>query len=205
VTRLFDDFAPTFERRLVDELDYRVPEALREAVTPHVCESAARSLDVLDLGCGTGLVGRQFRDLACRLVGVDLSQAMLAAAGSNGIYDELVGDDVVEYLSKTDSCFDLILAADLFIYIGDLELLFSAAAKALRPGGFLAFSIETTEARPFMLRRTRRYAHSLAYIYELAERHSLEVIESRPTAIRRGNTGVVEGHVIVLRREAGKP
>lgn len=203
VTRLFDDFAPTFERRLVEELEYRVPEALREAVSPHVWESSARSLDVLDLGCGTGLVGRQFRDLAARLVGVDLSTAMIAAARSTGVYDELVCDDVVEYMLTLDSSFDLILAADLFIYIGDLGAFFDAAAKALRPRGLLAFSIETIEGRPFMLRRSRRYAHSLDYVSELAVRHSMQVLECRPTAIRRGDGGAVEGHVIVLRREAG--
>ncbi len=199
VTRLFDDFAPTFERRLLEDLDYRVPEVLREAVMPHFPESAARSLDVLDLGCGTGLLGRQFRDLAARLVGVDLSTAMIATARSTGVYDELALGDVVEFMVKTAASFDLILAADLFIYIGDLEELFSAAAKALRPRGLLAFSIETIEGRPYALRRTRRYAHSLGYISELAQRHSMHMLESRPTDIRRGDRGAVEGHMIVLR------
>jgi predicted TPR repeat methyltransferase len=200
VTRLFDDFAPTFERRLVEELDYRVPKALREAVAPHLSESVAPSLDVLDLGCGTGLVGRRFRDVAARLVGVDLSQGMLAAAGSLGVYDELVHDDVVEYMTKTDSRFDLVLAADLFIYIGQLEPFFAAATKALNSGGLLAFSIEAIEGRPFSLRRTRRYAHSLSYIMELAGRHSMQLLESKPTAIRRGDGGDVAGHVVVVRR-----
>jgi predicted TPR repeat methyltransferase len=204
VTRLFDDFAPTFERRLVEELEYRVPEELRAVVAPHLPGSPERSFDVLDLGCGTGLVGRKFRDLAARLAGVDLSTAMIATARSAGIYDELVCDDVVEYMANADSSFDLILAADLFIYIGDLEPFFSAAAKALRPRGLLAFSIETIEGLPYTLRRTRRYVHSLRYITELAARHSTQVLEARRTAIRRGDGGAVEGHVIVLRRHVAE-
>ncbi|HKD37167.1 MAG TPA: tetratricopeptide repeat protein [Pirellulales bacterium] len=200
VIRLFDDFAPTFERRLVEELEYHVPEALREAVAPHLAEPPGRSLEVLDLGCGTGLIGRQFRDVAARLVGVDLSQGMLAAAAATGIYDELICDDVVEYMAKTDSRFDVILAADLFIYIGDLQPFFIASAKALRAGGLLAFSIETISGSPYLLRRTRRYAHSLSYVTELADRYSMQVLESRPTAIRRGDGGSVAGHVIVVRR-----
>src|SRR5260221_10789904 len=124
VTGLFDDFAPTFERRLVAELDYRVPEALREAVALHLPSSAATRIDVLDLGCGTGLVGKQFRDLAGRITGVDLSTVMLAAARAAGVYNELICDDVIDYMAATDSRFDLVLAADLFIYVGELEELF---------------------------------------------------------------------------------
>jgi predicted TPR repeat methyltransferase len=119
VTRLFDDFAATFERRLVAELDYRVPEALRQAVAAELGEFGTarrpgtaprpyptddeKSLDILDLGCGTGLVGKQFRDLARRMTGVDLSTAMLAAARAAGIYDELVCNDVVDYMRAVDS------------------------------------------------------------------------------------------------------
>jgi predicted TPR repeat methyltransferase len=202
VTRLFDDFAPTFERRLVSELDYRVPEALRAAVASHLPLPEAAALDVLDLGCGTGLVAKLFRDVGGRITGVDLSTAMLAEARAAGVYDELVCDEVVHYMAATGSRFDLILAADLFIYIGDLEEFFTGAGRVLRPGGLMAFSIEAIEGRNYVLRRTRRYAHSLAYIGELKSRHSLTTLELLPTAIRRGDAGAVEGHVIVLRRDA---
>lgn len=204
VTRLFDDFAPTFERRLVAELDYRVPEALREAVAQHLPSSAATALDVLDLGCGTGLVGKQFHDLAGRITGVDLSTVMLAEARAAGIYTELVCDDVIDYMTATDSRFDLVLAADLFIYIGGLDELFAASRRVLRPGGLLAFSIERIEGSNYSLRRTRRYAHSLAYVGDLAGRHSMTILEMRPTAIRRGDGGRVDGHIIVLRRDSAQ-
>jgi predicted TPR repeat methyltransferase len=199
VTRLFDDFAATFERRLVDELKYCVPEALRAAVARHWPFQPPKDLDVLDLGCGTGLVGKQFRDVAQRLTGVDLSPGMLAEAQRSGVYDRLIGDDVVHYMATDDGQFDVILAADLFIYIGDLGELFAAAAARLRPGGLFAFSIETQQQR-YVLRRTRRYAHSLEYIRELADSHNFEWREARSTSLRLGEEGPVEGHVIVVKR-----
>jgi predicted TPR repeat methyltransferase len=204
VTRLFDDFAPTFERRLVAELDYRVPEALRKAVALHLPSSAATAIDVLDLGCGTGLVGKQFRDLAGHITGVDLSTAMLAEARAAGVYNELVCEDVIDYMAVTESRFDLVVAADLFIYIGELGDLFAAARRVLRPDGLMAFSIETIDGSSYALRRTRRYAHSLAYIGDLARRHSMTILETRPTAIRRGDGGSVDGHIIVLRRDSAQ-
>jgi predicted TPR repeat methyltransferase len=198
VTRLFDDFAPTFERRLVDELSYCVPEALRAAVARHLAVVAPKPLDVLDLGCGTGLVGKQFRDLAGRLTGVDLSAGMLAEASRSAVYDRLVSDDVVHYMQTAGEQFDLILAADLFIYIGDLTELFASAKSILRSGALFAFSIEAAQ-EPYVLRRTRRYAQSLDYIHELADANGFDVLEAISLHIRRGGDGPVAGHLIVLK------
>jgi predicted TPR repeat methyltransferase len=200
VARLFDDFAASFERRLVAELDYRVPKALRQAVAAHLDARGEKVLNILDLGCGTGLVGKQFRDVARSMTGVDLSAAMLAEARAAGIYDELVCADAVDYMRTAAAAqFDLILAADLFIYIGDLEELFSATGRVMRPGGYFAFSIETIEQTGFVLRRTRRYAHSTEYIGALAARHQFTIHDSRGAQIRRGEGGPVEGRIIVLR------
>lgn len=198
VQRFFDDFAPIFERRLVGELEYHVPEALRDLVESHL--SGGAKLDIVDLGCGTGLVGKQFRDLAARLTGIDLSTAMLAAAEKSGVYDELHRGDVTEFLAARPSAYDLILAADLFIYIGELDGLFCAAQSSLRSGGRFAFSIETIKDRRFALRRTRRYAHSLAYIADLARRNRFATVDLRPLSIRRGEEGMVNGHVFLLER-----
>jgi predicted TPR repeat methyltransferase len=198
VTRLFDDFAATFERRLVQELAYCVPEALRAAVGRCWSDQPPTGLNVLDLGCGTGLVGRQFRDVAGRLTGVDLSMAMLAEATRSGVYDRLACDDVVQYMKTVGESFDLILAADLFIYIGDLRELFAVATSILKAGGLFAFSIETQQ-EPYVLRRTRRYAHSLDYIRDLSLRNDLAMLVADGVELRRGEDGPVTGHVIVLR------
>jgi predicted TPR repeat methyltransferase len=199
VIRLFDDFAATFERRLVEELKYCVPEALRAVVARHWPMPPPTGLDVLDLGCGTGLVGRQFRDVARCLTGIDLSTGMLAEATRTGIYDRLVCEDAVQYLTTAGERVDLILAADLFIYIGDLTELFAAASAILRAGALFAFSIETQQER-YVLRRTRRYAHSLEYIRELADLNSLPVLETDRVELRQGDDGPVAGHVVVLER-----
>ncbi len=202
--RLFDDFAATFERTLVDELEYCAPEALRSLMNRRWAaagfELGAAKLDIVDLGCGTGLVGRQFRDVAQSLVGVDLAPAMLVEAQRTGLYDRLERADVVNFLKSHPDSFDLALAADLLIYIGDLEPLFAAASKSLRPGGWLAISIESIDEGEYLLRPTRRYAHSLAYIASLAVQNGLTIEEVAPLTIRKGGLSGVAGHLIALRK-----
>jgi predicted TPR repeat methyltransferase len=204
-TNLFNDFAATFDRRLVGELAYQAPRALRELMNDCLRQShlETRQFDILDLGCGTGLVGREFRDLAASLVGVDLSAGMLAQAEQAGVYDDLDCREVVEFMQASDRRFDMILAADLFIYIGDLSPVFSSAAKVLREEAWFAFSIETIDAAPYALRRTRRYAHSLAYLRDLAADSGFRWIAARETPIREGPAGAVPGHVVALQRTAG--
>ena len=112
VRSLFDSYAGEFDAHLVDTLGYRVPELLLAAV---LALAPQRKLDILDLGCGTGLCGVHFRPHAQRLTGVDLSQPMLAKAAARGIYDSLVSADAAEFLHADNVPFDLVLAADVFV------------------------------------------------------------------------------------------
>ncbi len=122
--RLFDSYAPSFDQHLVDALNYVVPEKLYEAVRAASPEAAA--LDVIDLGCGTGLVGQHFRKVAGRLTGIDISARMLQWAERRNVYDRLVLGDYVHYLSARQEPCDVVLAADVFIYAGDLVAVFQA-------------------------------------------------------------------------------
>ncbi|HZZ70953.1 MAG TPA: tetratricopeptide repeat protein [Pirellulales bacterium] len=198
LVRLFDTYAPNFDRELVEKLDYRVPENLLSLVRDHAAGMQPR-WEILDLGCGTGLLGKQFRRLASRLVGVDLSPAMLRRAEISGQYDRLICGDVTAALTSQPDTYDLILAADLLIYVGELRPLFAACAQRLKAAGRLAVSIETVEsAEPYVLRETRRYAHTLEYLQALAAANGLTLVEARATSLRRAPTGFVPGHLILL-------
>jgi predicted TPR repeat methyltransferase len=129
---------------------------------------------VLDLGCGTGLCGPLLRPLAQRLLGVDLSAGMLQRAQARGCYDELVQADVAEHLHTLVGPVDVVVAADVFIYIGDLQAVWAGVRRVLAPGGWLALSVEeASEAADFELRPSSRYAQSARYLQRLAAAQGL--------------------------------
>jgi predicted TPR repeat methyltransferase len=205
VSVLFDGIADTFDEKLVGALQYRTPQLLGELVR-QLAAPAAKSLDVIDLGCGTGLCAPLFRDLARTLHGVDLSSRMIEKARERNLYDTLdVGDITTSLRSKT-AAWDLAIAADVFVYLGDLREVFTACASALRPGGMLAFSVEASdEGDAFVLRQTGRYAHSGSYIRSLAAAAGLSEVGNRVTVLRRESGQDVHGHLYLLRRPLSLP
>jgi len=162
-------------------------------------------LSVLDLGCGTGLCGPLFRPLAATLAGVDLSPAMIDKARRRGVYDRLEVGDLVTALRRAPGAADLLVAADVLVYVGDLAPVLSAAAAALRPGGLFAFSVEEHSGAGFTLLPTRRYAHSAEYVNSEAARVGLEVIHLHGAIARTENGRDVPALIIILRRPAGAP
>lgn len=124
---------------------------------------------------------------------------MLKIARQRQIYDDLICSDLVEFLQKRTKSFDLAVAADVFIYIGDLSRVFHGVRGALRDEGVFGFSVEASEQQDFVLRETCRYAHSVAYIRKLAENHkfALETIESK--VIRQQDGSDVVGYLTILR------
>jgi predicted TPR repeat methyltransferase len=196
---VFDNFAEQFDRRLVEELGYRIPQILAECLK---AEIGRNDLRVLDLGCGTGLCGAQLRGSCVQLVGVDLSPSMLAKARARGIYHELVEQDLADYLSTAPSAgFDAVVAADVFTYIGELAGIFSQVARTLAGRGVFAFSVEQApNHEDFVLRSSGRYAQSATYIRRLAAQSGLSVQETRETTIRGEGSHAVNGNVFVLRK-----
>jgi len=195
VIKLFDQCADRFEERL-GKLNYRAPDLLFDIVKRF---TGSGNLDILDLGCGTGLVGARLHPLARTMTGVDLSSNMLKIARQRQIYNDLICGELVEFLQKQTKCFDLALAADVFIYVGDLTRAFRGVRGALRDGGFFGFSVEASEEQDFVLRDTCRYAHSVAYLRKLAEQHGFatEALESK--VIRQQDGKDVVGHLAILR------
>jgi predicted TPR repeat methyltransferase len=200
VTELFDSYAPRFEEHLVNTLDYRAPERLAALVAAG--HAPGRDWRILDVGCGSGLGGIAFRDFARHLIGSDLSPKMIEIARQRGIYDELFVEDLLATLRRARADVDLVLAADVFVYVGELEPAFHAVASALRTGGRFGFSIERCEGDGYRLQTTSRYAHADRYIRALAQRHGFAIRAAEDTVLRKDHTGPVPGVLYLLTAES---
>jgi predicted TPR repeat methyltransferase len=196
VTNLFDMYADNFEHDLVENLKYHSPDVLADTIKRY---APSNTLDTLDLGCGTGLMGNLLRPISRTLTGVDLSTNMLEKARQRQIYDHVVCCDLIQFLQTQDQLFDLAVATDVFIYVGDLSPVFPAVRRSLREGGLFCFSVEATDEADFVLRSTLRYAHSIGYLDKLARQHRFAVETIEPQVIRRGVEADIDGYHVVMR------
>ena len=196
----FDRFAEAFDQTLVEDLAYRAPHQIREALAAEGTLAKGRKLDILDLGCGTGLCGVEIKRWARRLHGVDLSKAMLAKARRRKIYHALRASEITAYLAKTPETYDLVVSSDVMIYFGDLGPVFAGIARVLRTGGRLAFSVERgAGARP-MLTTSGRYAHGRAYLRKALAKVGLTAASVTPTVLRKEYDEQVKGLIVVARK-----
>ncbi|GAB4342433.1 MAG: hypothetical protein Kow0089_17500 [Desulfobulbaceae bacterium] len=199
VRELFDRYSDRFEESLVNELEYHTYCILRQAVEG-VTESRRRFNHALDLGCGTGLAGEAFRPLCSRMTGVDLSENMLARAAEKNLYNELHCAEIIDFLQCTNTEYDLIVAADVLPYLGDLAPLFRAAAEQAAPGALFCLSSEGCDIHPWELRVTGRYAHHPDYLAGTALRNDWLVLERFTANIRRENNAWINGTIFVFGR-----
>lgn len=198
VAALFDAYAPGFEAALVDRLQYSTPGALAALIRAAKPAPYAR---VIDLGCGTGLMGAALGRDAKWLRGVDLSAQMISTVRARGLYSSLEQIGLVEALREPQAAFDLIVASDVFNYIGDLGPVIEAAAARLGPDGLLAFSVE--KGRPdkdYVVGGNLRFSHSEAYLRRLADHASLDIRAIEPSILRLDAALPVEGLLIALGR-----
>jgi len=198
VRELFDQYALTFERVLTSTLDYQTPRMLRELLVT-CAGSNARFTQAVDLGCGTGLSGLAFHDCVSAFVGVDVSPGMLEHASDKGVYSRLERSEMVAYLRATSEDFDLMIAADALIYLGNLSPLFGQIARCALPGAFVLLSVEHTNEAGYVLTPSGRYAHSSAYIHALSSEHGMTVAASCRAALRKDAGRDVEGELFALR------
>jgi predicted TPR repeat methyltransferase len=195
VKATFDNFAPTFDSHL-RSLGYEVPQRLAAMLATRLQPNAR----VLDLGCGTGLVGAALFDATAAIIGVDLSPRMIAQARARGVYAQLQVAEIHAFLAEcSPGSFDAVVAADVFIYIGALEALFPEVARVLQPGGWLAFSIEESDTFDYKLLPTGRYAQSDRYIRRCAA-EAFELMESVRATIRFEQGSPLPGRLYLLRR-----
>lgn len=200
VIKLFDDYADNFDEHLTGELRYRTP-ALLSASLRRALGDRTRALSLLDLGCGTGLLGIEVKDIAGYLAGVDLSPKMIEQARRRGIYHELCAQEIVTYMEVSSRRYDAVLSADVFVYIGDLNRVFAAVSRCLEAGGLFAFSVESHMGNePYHLRPSGRFAHSLPYLRELTAWHGFEEVSVDVVTLRLERSIPVQGYIVVLHR-----
>ena len=201
VAQLFDRYADDFSSHL-SQLDYRAPDILAKAAMDCLPRPWTA---VLDLGCGTGLVGQCLQGHALRIDGVDLSAGMVKRAQESGHYHRVWQADIHDALEEAHpqgESYDLIVSADVFIYVGALERVFQLATRVLRAGGGLAFSLEAWTAGPeaYVLRPSLRYAHSMAYIQRLAADHGLRILRADSGLLRHDHGQAIAGLFCVLQK-----
>ena len=197
---LFDGYAPRFDRALTEGLSYRAPQLLLRAVEAALDGRRMKFGSLLDLGCGTGLAGAAFRPFCDRLVGVDLSPAMLAQARAKGLYDRLIESEAMSFLAAEAAAkarYHLILAADVLVYFDDLAPVLQAAAQVLAPGGLIAFSVETHDGDGVILRETLRYVHGAAHARQALDAAGLRLVSLDSAATRTEKGVPVPGLIAV--------
>lgn len=165
VRDLFDQYADHFDHHLL-ELQYRVPQEIGRMLTEGLNSSALKSMSVLDLGCGTGLIGEILKgDVAC-MQGVDISPSMIQKAKEKGVYQSLEVAEIFEYLSRNSLKQDLIIAADVLVYFGDLDPLFNLLKTQMKPNSDFIFSVEneTDGGEKYRFQSSGRFTHNHKYV-----------------------------------------
>lgn len=198
IKNLFNFYANHYEPHLLKSLDYQVPTFLFRAVSDSKKLPLAPTWDILDLGCGTGLCAPAWKPFAKTLVGVDLSERMLEIARQKNLYDTLVENTIDTFLSTQQATFDVILAGDVLVYMGDLEKLFVLVQQALKPHGLFVFNTEISEHEPFMMNQSGRFSHQKSYLDQLTEQNHFTLISYKTMITRTQNHQPVFGHLCVL-------
>ncbi len=196
VRSLFDEYAPRFDQALVQRLHYRVPQIMRAAAD--AVKPAGTQEDVLDLGCGTGLSGLAFQERAGRLDGVDLSAAMLAEARAKKVYTSLYERDLLAFLKSCGTLYDIVLAADVLVYVGDLTGVSEGVHAVLKQDGIFCFSVQTMDGEDYALGADHRFSYSRPYIDKTFQERFVPV--SVQTHVLRQDEGKdVVGDIWVLK------
>ena len=201
VRGVFDHYAPHFDAHLTGTLNYRMPQHIASRLA---AEHPAPLGAVLDLGCGTGLVADALGEgRATAVDGVDISEKMLEVARRKGRYRRLHAEDLRTFLDRPDVAeagYGLVIAADVFIYVGALEQIFPRVAAILQPGGLFAFSVEHMEGEGYAIQPSSRHAHSVSYVADLARRNSFDRLPAQLLPLREENRTPIMGRLEVLRR-----
>lgn len=197
---LFNWYAEGFEDSLLNKLEYKSHIRCAEGLEPHIGNKVLQK--VVDLGCGTGLLGYELKQRFAvqELIGVDIAANMLAKCEEKALYDRLCKDDLVAYLQQTEENVDLIISSDSLVYLGDLEPIFAHAHRLLHKGGFLAFTIERSLFGTYKLTPSGRYQHSRNYINSLYKRYHFSKMYSQTIDLRKEYGNMVVGYLVLIQK-----
>jgi predicted TPR repeat methyltransferase len=198
VLQIFKDFSSNYDSKMRDKLSYQAPELLQNLIRSAIGDAAG--LEILDIGCGTGLAGVALKERAAGLTGVDLSPEMIEFARARGIYDRLEVAEITAWLEESKENFDLIAACDCLVYFGDLLPVATAAARRLKPGGLFAFTTERGESYPFRLADSGRYTHHPDHVREVAANSGLIVASLEDGFLRMEAGADVTGLLALLKK-----
>jgi predicted TPR repeat methyltransferase len=203
VRALFDEYAPKFDRHLTRSLAYRGPDVIADGLR-RACSRRLRDYRfglALDLGCGTGLMARALEGLCAAIEGADLSPGMLEKAAKTKLYDALHEGELVSFLSgRATAEADLVVAADVFVYMAALDAVFRETHRVLGSEGLFAFTVQAHEREGFILGEDARYAHSERYLRQLAEATGFTVVILERVSTREDRGVPVPGFLCVLQR-----
>lgn len=206
VEGVFNHYAPHFDAHLTGSLKYSIPQQIADCLsrTPKPPTKKGRTR-VLDLGCGTGLVGAAINQPDQDLVGVDLSVGMLQMAQRRGIYERLLQSDILSMMrGEPEASYDVITSADVFIYVGQIDEVIHEARRILKPRGLFIFSVESFEPTAndepgFRLETSGRFSHADRYLRDLAEQHHFSVEQWLEVAIRIEQAQAIDGRLTLWR------
>lgn len=206
---LFDGYAERFDSHLVETLRYTAPALLRQALAG-LCQESGRPFrfDVAyDLGCGTGLMGEALRPEAGFLAGCDLSPRMIERARAKRgpddrpLYDKLAVAGLTSFLSsRPDASADLVIAADVFVYLGELGAAFSQSRRVLKPGGLLAFTVQSHDGEGVVVGEDRRFAHGEGWLRERLAAAGMQAVLVEVASTREDRGVAVPGLIVVAER-----
>lgn len=203
VRALFDQYAPRFDSALVENLSYSVPQKIF-ALIDEARPASAQAERILDLGCGTGLAGERFVRRAACLDGVDLSPRMIAQAAAKKIYNRLEAADIAAYLQTPPAQpYDIVLAADVFVYVGALDELMPRIAAAMTPAGLFAFSVQSAGGEDFHLGADHRFAHSRPYIERVLTGAGLNLRAVATETLRCDRNEPIAGYIVLAEKPRG--
>ena len=191
IRKHFDNYAGYFEDHLTNQLEYRVPELIESFLNDH--KILLRTTKVLDIGCGTGLVAARLQAQAGTIIGLDISEKMLAKAKARGIYLQLLQADFTANDTLVGNDFSLIIAADALNYQGQLSPVFENVKKWLSAGGAFIFTVEKCENKNISLKASGRFQHSPEYIYRVAAQHHFGKLHEQEVILRKEQGQAVIG------------